>query len=76
VKRLEFSLWMEAMAEVDRDFVRRILWSDEAHFYRSGTVSRHNCRYWSDQNPHWVDIQFPGKNNSLPVVISYCLTQF
>ena len=54
VKRLEFSLWMEAMAEVDRDFVRRILWSDEAHFYRSGTVNRHNCRYWSDQNPHWV----------------------
>jgi len=20
----------------------------------NGTVNRHNCRYWADENPHWM----------------------
>lgn len=31
-----------------------IIFSDEAHFHLNGSVNRHNCRYWSDANPHWT----------------------
>lgn len=54
MNRLEFTLWLQARELVDRGFIQRVLWSDEAHFYRSGTVNRHNCHYWSDSNPHWM----------------------
>ena len=26
--------------------------SDESTFYSNGEVNRHNCRYWSETNPH------------------------
>ncbi|XP_018362822.1 PREDICTED: uncharacterized protein LOC108761003 [Trachymyrmex cornetzi] len=26
----------------------------EATFELIGNVNRHNCRYWSDENPHWM----------------------
>ena len=29
-----------------------VLWSDECKFNRNGTVNRHNCTYWSTENPH------------------------
>ena len=32
-----------------------ILFSDEAMFYLSGNINRHNFRYWSDTNPHWLE---------------------
>ncbi|VEN54798.1 unnamed protein product, partial [Callosobruchus maculatus] len=28
--------------------------SDEATFCLNGTVNRHNSRYWSNENPHWI----------------------
>ncbi|EFN77660.1 hypothetical protein EAI_05452, partial [Harpegnathos saltator] len=28
--------------------------SDEATFQINGAVNRHNCKYWSDENPHWM----------------------
>lgn len=30
-------------------------------FFLNGTVNRHNYRYWSDSNPHWVHTQHPLK---------------
>lgn len=30
-----------------------MLFSDEATFGNRGGVNRHNCHYYSDQNPHW-----------------------
>ena len=36
----------------DPRLVDRILWSDECKFNRNGTVKRHNCTYWSNENPH------------------------
>jgi hypothetical protein len=32
-------------------FVDLIVWSDEATFKLNGTVNRHNCTYWSSENP-------------------------
>ncbi|XP_018312290.1 uncharacterized protein [Mycetomoellerius zeteki] len=26
----------------------------EATFKLTGNINRHNCRYWSDENPHWM----------------------
>ncbi|GFX96589.1 uncharacterized protein TNCV_1442631 [Trichonephila clavipes] len=33
------------------DFHKRILLSDEAHFWLNGYVSKQNCRIWSEANP-------------------------
>ncbi|GFV33183.1 hypothetical protein TNCV_970371 [Trichonephila clavipes] len=30
---------------------RRILFSDEAHFWLNGYVNKQNCRIWSEANP-------------------------
>lgn len=44
------------MNRVDQDprFLHKIVFSDEANFQLTGEVNRHNFRYWSDENPHWV----------------------
>ena len=34
-----------------------LTFSDEAHFILDGSVNRHNCRYWSTDNPHWYHEQ-------------------
>ncbi|GFW44566.1 hypothetical protein TNCV_4481121 [Trichonephila clavipes] len=33
------------------DFHKRILLSDEAHFWLNGYVNKQNCRIWSEANP-------------------------
>ncbi|GFT00283.1 hypothetical protein TNCV_2738441 [Trichonephila clavipes] len=33
------------------DFHKRILFSDEAHFWLKGYVNKQNCRIWSEANP-------------------------
>ncbi|GFU40765.1 hypothetical protein TNCV_4793701 [Trichonephila clavipes] len=33
------------------DFHKRILFSDEAHFWLNGYVHKQNCRIWSEANP-------------------------
>ena len=32
-----------------------VAFGDEAIFYLNGHVNKHNCRYYSDSNPHWVE---------------------
>ncbi|GFX05437.1 uncharacterized protein TNCV_1007591 [Trichonephila clavipes] len=32
------------------DFHKRILFSDEAHFWLNGYVNKQNCRIWSEDN--------------------------
>ncbi|GFW92662.1 uncharacterized protein TNCV_519781 [Trichonephila clavipes] len=34
-----------------RDFHKRILYSDEAHFWLNGYGNKQNCRIWSEANP-------------------------
>ncbi|GFT66740.1 hypothetical protein TNCV_1395041 [Trichonephila clavipes] len=33
------------------DFHKRILFSNEAHFWLNGYVNKQNCRIWSEANP-------------------------
>ncbi|GFS98639.1 hypothetical protein TNCV_2987641 [Trichonephila clavipes] len=33
------------------DFHKRILFSDEVHFWLNGYVNKQNCRIWSEANP-------------------------
>ena len=47
-----FVNWAEQELENDSDFYRKIIFSDEAHFWLNGFVNKQNMRYWSDSNPH------------------------
>lgn len=47
-KRLMFADWLER----NEDKLPNILWSDESIFSLNGTIHRHNCRIWSETNPH------------------------
>ena len=51
-KRRMFVNWAEQQLENDSDFYRKIIFSDEAHFWLNGFVNKQNMRYWSDSNPH------------------------
>lgn len=42
------------------------MFSDESTFCLNGNVNRHNIRYWSKENPQWIQeqhTQFPQKIN-------------
>ncbi|GFV18749.1 uncharacterized protein TNCV_4756361 [Trichonephila clavipes] len=62
-----FSVWFansskrsssKAEITVVPDFHKRILFSDEAHFWLNGYVNKQNCRIWSEANPQ-VYIETP-----------------
>ncbi|GFV04701.1 tc3a_0 protein [Trichonephila clavipes] len=43
--------WAQNEIAVVLDFHKRILFSDEAHFWLNGYVNKQNCRIWSEANP-------------------------
>ncbi|GFW44736.1 hypothetical protein TNCV_4482811 [Trichonephila clavipes] len=49
--RRRFVEWAHNEIAVVPDFHKRILFSDEAHFWLNGYVSKQNCRIWSEANP-------------------------
>ncbi|GFX54562.1 transposable element Tcb1 transposase [Trichonephila clavipes] len=49
--RRRFVEWGQNKIAVVPDFHKRILFSDEAHFWRNGYVNKQNCRIWSEANP-------------------------
>ncbi|XP_011859579.1 PREDICTED: uncharacterized protein LOC105557057 [Vollenhovia emeryi] len=53
-QRRTFARW--ALEKLDEDplFYRKIVFSDEAHFWLNGYVNKQNCRFWSESNPHEV----------------------
>lgn len=53
-RRYEFCYDIQGMLEDDRFMTRRIMFSDEATFSSNGTVTSQNCRWWSDENPHFT----------------------
>ncbi|GFX93497.1 transposable element Tc3 transposase [Trichonephila clavipes] len=49
--RRRFVEWAQNEIAVVPDFHKRILISDEAHFWLNGYVNKQNCRIWSEANP-------------------------
>ncbi|GFX34664.1 otoferlin [Trichonephila clavipes] len=49
--RSRFVEWAQKEIAVVTDFHKRILFSDEAHFWLNGYVNKQNYRIWSEANP-------------------------
>ncbi|GFU52449.1 hypothetical protein TNCV_2546081 [Trichonephila clavipes] len=49
--RRRFVEWAQNQMAVVPDFHKRILFSDEAHFWLNGYVNKQNCRISSEANP-------------------------
>lgn len=52
--RLEFCNWLLTKHLEDYQFLDGLLMSDECQFYNDGSVNRHNCHYYAQENPHWA----------------------
>ncbi|GFU85532.1 putative DD41D transposase [Trichonephila clavipes] len=50
-KETRFVEWAQNEIAVVPDFLKRILFSDETHFWLNGYVNKQNCRIWSEANP-------------------------
>ncbi|GFX32005.1 putative DD41D transposase [Trichonephila clavipes] len=57
-ERRRFVEWAQNEIAVVPDFHKRILFSDEAHFWLNGYVNKQNCHIWSEANPQ-VYIETP-----------------
>ncbi|GFV01458.1 DUF4817 domain-containing protein [Trichonephila clavipes] len=53
--RRRFVEWAQNEIAVVPDFHKRILFSDEAHFWLNGYVNKQNSRIWSEVNPQVYD---------------------
>ncbi|KAJ8909774.1 hypothetical protein NQ315_014451 [Exocentrus adspersus] len=53
-RRVEFCDVIMQKCDQNIHFPRKIVFSAEVTFYVNGTLNRHNCRNWSDSNPHWI----------------------
>lgn len=51
-RRMEFCRWFINSIENDWQFPRKILWTDEATFTRSGVFNQHNSHLWAHENPY------------------------
>ncbi|GFV86161.1 hypothetical protein TNCV_671581 [Trichonephila clavipes] len=49
--RRRFVEWAQNEIAIVPDFHKRILFSDEAHFWLNGYVNKQKCRIWSEANP-------------------------
>ncbi|GFX24657.1 putative DD41D transposase [Trichonephila clavipes] len=50
-ERRRFVEWAQNEIAVVPDFQKRILFSDEAHFWLNGYDNKQNCGIWSESNP-------------------------
>lgn len=53
-RRVEFCQTLVEKCENDNNFVKNILFTDEAKFSRAGIVNLHNTHIWADENPHAI----------------------
>lgn len=53
-QRRVFADWALEHLAADPDFGKKIIFSDEAHFWLSGFVNKQNYRIWSDENPREI----------------------
>lgn len=52
--RFDFCAWYQGMIEENQNFTRNVLFTDECTFTSNGIVSSQNCRWWADENPHFI----------------------
>ncbi|GFU98194.1 hypothetical protein TNCV_1584031 [Trichonephila clavipes] len=64
--RRRFVEWAQNEIAVVPDFHKRILFSDEAHFWLNGYVNKQNCRIWSEAYPQ-VYVETPLHPETLTV---------
>ncbi|GFU17442.1 DUF4817 domain-containing protein [Trichonephila clavipes] len=64
--RRSFVEWAQNEIAVVPDFHKRILFSDEAHFWLNGYVNKQNCRIWSEANSQ-VYVETPLHTEKLTV---------
>ncbi|GFY36624.1 DUF4817 domain-containing protein [Trichonephila clavipes] len=64
--KISFVEWAQNEIAVVPDFHKRILLSDEVHFWLNGYVNKQNCRIWSEANPQ-VYIETPLHSEKLTV---------
>ncbi|GFU55367.1 hypothetical protein TNCV_200291 [Trichonephila clavipes] len=69
--RRRFVEWAQNEIAVVPDFHKRILFSDEAHFWLNGYVNKQNCRIWSEANPQ-VYVETPLHPEKLTVWCTLC----
>lgn len=65
-RRIQFCETVLDVIRADPGYLQHVCFSDEASFFLHGAVNRHNCRYWSEVNPHWMEeahTQHPQKLN-------------
>ncbi|GFV39254.1 putative LOC100569746 [Trichonephila clavipes] len=72
--RRRFVEWAQNEIAVVPDFHKRILFSDEAHFWLNGYVNKQNCRIWSEANPQ-VYVETPLHPEKLTVGALYGLVE-
>ncbi|KAJ8946691.1 hypothetical protein NQ318_006948 [Aromia moschata] len=80
-RRTEFCEYMMDHNNQNNGFIANILFSDEATFFLNGHVNRQNTRYWSQENPHWMQeyhTQHPQKvrTSQKPDVIEQFCSRF
>ncbi|GFX49736.1 transposable element Tc3 transposase [Trichonephila clavipes] len=69
--RRRFVEWAQNEIAVVPDFHKRILFSDEAHFWLNGYDNKQNCRIWSEANPQ-VYVETPLHPEKLTVWCALC----
>lgn len=52
--RRAYADWVLEQQQLDADFSKKILFSDEAYFHLSGYVNKQNCRIWGEENPQEI----------------------
>ncbi|GFX52403.1 hypothetical protein TNCV_4324211 [Trichonephila clavipes] len=67
--RRNFVEWAQNEIAVVPDFHKRILFSDEVHFWLNGYVNKQNCSIWSEANPQ-VYVETPLHPEKLTVWFS------
>ncbi|GFX75051.1 transposable element Tc3 transposase [Trichonephila clavipes] len=63
---MRFVEWARNEIAVVPNFHKRILFSDEAHFWLNGYVNKQNCHIWSEANPQ-VYVETPLHSETLTV---------
>ncbi|GFT93980.1 hypothetical protein TNCV_2133611 [Trichonephila clavipes] len=66
-----FVEWAQNEIAVVPDFHKRILFSDQAHFWLNGYVNKQNCRIWSEANPQ-VYVETPLHPEKLTIWCALC----